>query len=79
MRGIKAASVLLQDFFFFFFSFFFFFFPSSSWLTSAWQTRMAEKKGVQTFGKKKTATAVAFCKEGKGSIKVRFRSHLVAS
>jgi hypothetical protein len=29
-----------------------------------------EKKSVQTFGKKKTATAVAFCKEGKGHIKV---------
>ncbi len=29
-----------------------------------------EKKSVQTFGKKKTATAVAFCCEGKGSIKV---------
>ena len=29
-----------------------------------------EKKSVQTFGKKKTATAVAFCAEGKGSIKV---------
>lgn len=31
---------------------------------------VVEKKSVQTFGKKKTATAVAFCKEGKGHIKV---------
>lgn len=31
---------------------------------------MSEKKSVQTFGKKKTATAVAICTSGHGSIRV---------
>ena len=31
---------------------------------------MSEKKAVQTFGKKKTAIAVAHCKPGKGLIKL---------
>ena len=31
---------------------------------------MSDKKQVQTFGKKKTATAVAICTQGSGSIRV---------
>merc|ERR1712133_5958 len=45
------------------------------------QTIMGEKKGlqsVQVFGRKKTATAVAHCKRGKGLVKVNGRPlHLV--
>ncbi|MBW0488388.1 hypothetical protein O181_028103 [Austropuccinia psidii MF-1] len=31
---------------------------------------MSASQSVQTFGKKKTATAVAFCKDGKGLIRI---------
>ncbi|KAA1074102.1 40S ribosomal protein S16 [Puccinia graminis f. sp. tritici] len=31
---------------------------------------MSTSQSVQTFGKKKTATAVAFCKDGKGLIRI---------
>ncbi|TPX47181.1 hypothetical protein SeMB42_g03419 [Synchytrium endobioticum] len=37
------------------------------WMPSA---RMAAVEAVQTYGRKKTATAVAHCKRGKGLIKV---------
>lgn len=32
--------------------------------------KMSTSQSVQTFGKKKTATAVAFCKDGKGLIRI---------
>ena len=34
------------------------------------QRKMSTSQSVQTFGKKKTATAVAFCKDGKGLIRI---------
>merc|ERR1712178_371953 len=45
--------------------------------TSTRETEMADEKepiqSVQVFGRKKTATAVAYCKRGKGLIKVNGR------
>merc|ERR1712033_57140 len=48
-----------------------------AWFTSTRETVMADEKepiqSVQVFGRKKTATAVAYCKRGKGLIKVNGR------
>ena len=39
---------------------------------------MSEKKSIQTFGKKKNATAVAYCTEGNGLIRVNGKPlHLI--
>merc|ERR1711877_31211 len=45
-------------------------YPRRSPIAGTFFAKMAAAQSVQCFGKKKTATAVAHCKQGKGLIKV---------